>query len=91
MQMMYAKAWREWLTVIGSLALVRINRPDVTGVVRQHGLETQIHLTASEGETDIQLAIPGRHNAKKCFAAAYVFGRRRDNFCCQRPVNIFWC
>lgn len=66
----YAKAWRGMADGHRILSFGADQPADVTGVVRQHGLETQIHLTASEGETDIQLAIPGRHNARNALAAA---------------------
>ncbi len=43
---------------------------DVQGKVRQHGLETALHLTTPVGEVNIHLNIPGRHNARNAVAAA---------------------
>ena len=43
---------------------------DVIGKVRQHGLETALDLRAPEGEAQIALRIPGRHNARNAVAAA---------------------
>jgi UDP-N-acetylmuramoyl-tripeptide--D-alanyl-D-alanine ligase len=43
---------------------------DVSGSVRQHGLEITIELKAEEGEAAIALHIPGRHNARNAVAAA---------------------
>jgi len=43
---------------------------DVRAVLHQHGLETLLELTAPEGDTEIRLAVPGRHNARNAVAAA---------------------
>ena len=43
---------------------------DVRAVVRQHGLETLLALTAVEGSADFRIAVPGRHNARNAVAAA---------------------
>jgi UDP-N-acetylmuramoyl-tripeptide--D-alanyl-D-alanine ligase len=43
---------------------------DVSGSVRQHGLEITIGLRVAEGEAAIALHIPGRHNARNAVAAA---------------------
>ena len=43
---------------------------DVTGNVRQHGLEIALDLTAPEGQATLTLSIPGRHNARNAVAAA---------------------
>jgi len=43
---------------------------DVRAVVKQHGLETELHLSSLEGEATIRLHIPGRHNARNAVAAA---------------------
>jgi UDP-N-acetylmuramoyl-tripeptide--D-alanyl-D-alanine ligase len=43
---------------------------DVTGQVRQQGLENKIHLSAAAGQADVRLAMPGRHNARNALAAA---------------------
>ena len=48
-----------------------IDRPaDVSGVVRQHGLQFTLDLTAPQGAATIALRIPGRHNARNAVAAA---------------------
>ena len=43
---------------------------DVSGTVRQHGLEIGIDLVAPEGSATLTLRIPGRHNARNAVAAA---------------------
>ena len=43
---------------------------DVRAVVRQHGLETLLALTAPEGSAEFRIAVPGRHNARNAVAAA---------------------
>ena len=43
---------------------------DVRAALHQHGLETLLELTAPEGDTEIRLAVPGRHNARNAVAAA---------------------
>ncbi|UCV27820.1 UDP-N-acetylmuramoyl-tripeptide--D-alanyl-D-alanine ligase [Ferribacterium limneticum] len=43
---------------------------DVSGKVRQHGLEIAIELAAPEGRASLTLSIPGRHNARNAVAAA---------------------
>ncbi len=66
----YADYWRG---MIGQ-RLVRtfgVDKPaDVRGVVRQHGLETELQLSAPEGEAKVRLQIPGHHNARNAVAAA---------------------
>lgn len=66
----YADYWRG---MIGQ-RLVRtfgVDKPaDVRAVVRQHGLETELQLSAPEGEATVRLHIPGRHNARNAVAAA---------------------
>jgi UDP-N-acetylmuramoyl-tripeptide--D-alanyl-D-alanine ligase len=48
-----------------------VDKPaDVRGIVSQYGLEMQIHLTAPQGEVEITLNSPGRHNARNAVAAA---------------------
>ncbi len=43
---------------------------DVHGAVIVHGLEMSLTLSAPEGETEIKLCVPGRHNARNAVAAA---------------------
>ncbi len=43
---------------------------DVRGTVIVHGLEMTLTLTAREGEAEIKLSVPGRHNARNAVAAA---------------------
>jgi UDP-N-acetylmuramoyl-tripeptide--D-alanyl-D-alanine ligase len=48
-----------------------IDRPaDVSGTVRQHGLQFTLDLTALQGAATIALRLPGRHNALNAVAAA---------------------
>lgn len=48
-----------------------IDRPaDVRGQVRAHGLQQVIRLTAPEGEAEVALQAPGKHNARNAMAAA---------------------
>lgn len=66
----YAETWRAMAAphVVRTFA---IDHPaDVHGVVHQHGLETQLELTAPEGRAELRLRIPGRHNARNAVAAA---------------------
>lgn len=66
----YAAAWR----VMAGAHPVRTfgidKAADVRGKVKQHGLETELQLSAAEGEATIRLRIPGRHNARNAVAAA---------------------
>lgn len=43
---------------------------DVRGIVRQHGLDIAIHLATPQGEAEVELQVPGRHNARNAVAAA---------------------
>ena len=43
---------------------------DVHGQAHVHGLETRLHLSTAQGETDITLRMPGKHNARNAVAAA---------------------
>ena len=66
----YAGFWRG---MVGNRTVrsFGIDRPaDVHGVVRQHGLEITMELTAAEGQVAFTLGIPGRHNARNAMAAA---------------------
>lgn len=66
----YAGFWRG---MVGNRTVrsFGIDRPaDVHGVVRQHGLEITMELTAAEGQAAFTLGIPGRHNARNAMAAA---------------------
>lgn len=62
-----------WCQVAGGHAVLTfgIDQPaDVRGIVAQYGLETQIHLVAPQGEVEVTLNTPGRHNARNAMAAA---------------------
>ena len=66
----YADFWRGMAAGHG-VRTFGIDQPaDVQGVVHQHGLETELHLRAAEGEATLQLHVPGRHNARNALAAA---------------------
>lgn len=63
----------QWRATAGArqVRTFAIDRPaDVTGRVRQHGLETALELNAPEGVAAINLCVPGRHNARNAVAAA---------------------
>lgn len=66
----YADSWREMAGAHAVRTFAVDQAADVHGKVRQHGLETGLYLTASEGEAEIRLSIPGRHNARNAVAAA---------------------
>ena len=66
----YADYWRG-LAGTRPVCSFAIDRPaDVSGSVRQHGLELAIELRSPAGEAAITLRIPGRHNARNAVAAA---------------------
>lgn len=66
----YAEFWRA--SVSGrKVRSFAIDHPaDVHASLHQHGLQSLLHLTAPEGEAEIRLAVPGRHNARNALAAA---------------------
>lgn len=66
----YAETWREMAGAHPQRTFGIDKAADVSGKVRQHGLETSLRLTAPEGEAEIRLSIPGRHNARNAVAAA---------------------
>lgn len=66
----YAPTWREMAGAHAVRTFGIDHAADVSGKVRQHGLETALQLTVPEGEADIRLSIPGRHNARNAVAAA---------------------
>ena len=66
----YAPTWREMAGAHAVRTFGIDHAADVSGKVRQHGLETALQLSAPEGEAEIRLSIPGRHNARNAVAAA---------------------
>ncbi len=66
----YADFWRQQVGSLKTMAFALDHAADVHGHVRQHGLEIVLDLTAADGEASIELAIPGRHNARNALAAA---------------------
>ena len=66
----YAPTWREMAGAHAVCTFGIDHVADVSGKVRQHGLETELQLSAPEGEAEIRLSIPGRHNARNAVAAA---------------------
>lgn len=66
----YAQTWREMAGAHAVRTFGIDHAADVSGKVRQHGLETALQLSAPEGEAEIRLSIPGRHNARNAVAAA---------------------
>ena len=66
----FAGSWKK-MAGVQTVKTFGLDQPaDVTGQTRQHGLENTIHLTATEGEADIRLSMPGRHNVRNALAAA---------------------
>jgi len=66
----YAGFWRD-MAAPHAVRSFGIDRPaDVHGKVRQHGLEQPIALRTPEGDADVALGVPGRHNARNALAAA---------------------
>ena len=66
----YVAQWREQAAA-HTVRTFAIDHPaDVRALVRQHGLETTIELAAPEGQANIALQLPGRHNARNAVAAA---------------------
>ena len=66
----YAALWRR-MAGTHAVRSFGIEQPaDVRAVVHQQGLETRVDLTAAEGDAEIRIAIPGRHNARNAVAAA---------------------
>lgn len=66
----YAGVWRQ-MAGMHPVQTFGIDHPaDVSGQARQHGLENYVHLRSATGEVDIQLLMPGRHNARNALAAA---------------------
>ncbi|WP_234087055.1 UDP-N-acetylmuramoyl-tripeptide--D-alanyl-D-alanine ligase [Azonexus sp. R2A61] len=66
----YAGFWR---ALVGERPVrsFGIDQPaDVRGLVHQHGLEIRLAIAAAEGDCEIALQIPGRHNARNALAAA---------------------
>lgn len=66
----YADFWRQQVGPLKTMAFALDHAADVHGHVRQHGLEIVLDLTTADGEASIELAIPGRHNARNALAAA---------------------
>lgn len=66
----YADMWRAMAGAHTVRTFAIDHAADVHGKVRQHGLEAGVYLSAPEGEAEIRLSIPGRHNAGNAVAAA---------------------
>ena len=66
----YAAFWRQMASHHPIRTFGIEQAADVRAVLHQHGLETLLELTAPEGDTEIRLAVPGRHNARNAVAAA---------------------
>ena len=66
----YAGLWREMAGARAVRSFAIDHPADVSAVVQQHGLETRLALKTPEGEAELALAIPGRHNARNAVAAA---------------------
>ena len=66
----YAACWRGLSGGRPVLGFAIDHPADVTGVVRQHGLEFTVDLTAPQGTATVALRLPGRHNARNAVAAA---------------------
>jgi UDP-N-acetylmuramoyl-tripeptide--D-alanyl-D-alanine ligase len=66
----YADCWRGMAAPHAVRSFAIDHAADVRGQVRQHGLETQLTLSAAEGEGELRLRVAGRHNARNAVAAA---------------------
>jgi UDP-N-acetylmuramoyl-tripeptide--D-alanyl-D-alanine ligase len=66
----YADVWRSMAGGRPVRSFAIDGAADVTGNVRQHGLEIGLDLAAPEGQATLTLSIPGRHNARNAVAAA---------------------
>lgn len=66
----YADLWRGMAAAHTVRSFAIDQAADVRGEVRQHGLETQLTLSAPEGEGETRLLVAGRHNARNAVAAA---------------------
>jgi UDP-N-acetylmuramoyl-tripeptide--D-alanyl-D-alanine ligase len=66
----YAECWRGMAAPHAVRSFAIDHAADVRGLVRQHGLETQLTLRAPEGEGELRLRVAGRHNARNAVAAA---------------------
>ncbi len=66
----YAGLWRSMAAGHPVRTFAIDHAADVSGKVRQHGLEIAIELSAPEGNAALTLSIPGRHNARNAVAAA---------------------
>ena len=66
----YADLWRGMAAPHAVRAFAIDRDADVRGRVRQHGLETELTLSAAEGEAKLRLRVAGRHNAGNAVAAA---------------------
>jgi UDP-N-acetylmuramoyl-tripeptide--D-alanyl-D-alanine ligase len=66
----YAPLWRRMAGTHAVRSFGIEQAADVHAVVHQQGLETRLELTAPEGDAEIRIAVPGRHNARNAVAAA---------------------
>ncbi|MCX8145969.1 MAG: UDP-N-acetylmuramoyl-tripeptide--D-alanyl-D-alanine ligase [Azovibrio sp.] len=66
----YADFWRGLNSARPVLGFSLDARADVSGRVQLHGLETRLTLETQDGSCDIELQLPGRHNARNALAAA---------------------
>lgn len=66
----YGETWRAMAAPHAVRTFGIDHAADVHGTVRQHGLETELELSAPEGRASLRLRIPGRHNARNAVAAA---------------------
>ncbi len=66
----YAAYWRGVAGTRPVLSFALDQAADVTAKVRQQGLEMVLQLQAPQGELEVRLRLPGRHNARNALAAA---------------------
>ncbi|MDR2186643.1 MAG: UDP-N-acetylmuramoyl-tripeptide--D-alanyl-D-alanine ligase [Azonexus sp.] len=66
----YADYWRAAAAPHTVRTFAIDHEADVRGRVRQHGLATELTLSAPEGEATLCLSVAGRHNARNAVAAA---------------------
>jgi UDP-N-acetylmuramoyl-tripeptide--D-alanyl-D-alanine ligase len=66
----WADLWRQQSQGLRRMSFGFAQAADVSGRVTLHGLENRLLLACGGDETEVVLALPGRHNARNALAAA---------------------
>ena len=66
----FAHIWRQLAGTHRTLEFALDHPATLRGEVRLHGLDTELSLNLPSGRMTVQLAVPGRHNARNALAAA---------------------